>query len=197
MLTETTSEKKSNVEKKRKIIKIGLCGNPNSGKTCIFNALTGSRQHVGNWAGVTVEQKEGKVNFGEYEIRVVDLPGTYSLTAYSIEEVVARDFIIKEKPDVIVNIIDSTNLERNLYLTTQLIELGAKTVIALNMHDEAEHKGISIDKKKLGQLLGMPIIPTVGNRGHGIRELLGEVVAIYEKKEPLVRDQQINYGHEV
>ncbi len=197
MPAETTTVKKWNVEQEKKVIKIGLCGNPNAGKTCIFNSLTGSHQHVGNWAGVTVEQKEGKVNYGEYEIRVVDLPGTYSLTAYSIEEIVARDFIIKEKPDVVVNIIDSSNLERNLYLTTQLIELGAKTVIAFNMDDEAQHRGIIVDKKKLAQLLGMPIVPTVGNRGQGIRELLGEVVAIYEKKEPLVRHIHINYGNEV
>ncbi|MBF0490361.1 MAG: ferrous iron transport protein B [Candidatus Omnitrophica bacterium] len=184
------------VAQDKKTIIVGLCGNPNAGKTCIFNALTGSHQHVGNYAGVTVEQKEGTVHYGGYEIKVVDLPGTYSLTAYSIEEVVARDFILRE-PDVVINIIDSTNLERNLYLTTQLIELGARAVIALNMNDEAEHKGIMIDKKKLGELLGMPIVPTVGNRGQGMKELLGEVVAVYENKAPLSRHIHVQYGAEV
>ena len=180
----------------KKTIKVGLCGNPNAGKTSVFNALTGSRQHVGNYAGVTVESKEGIVNFGGYEIKVVDLPGTYSLTAYTIEEIVARDYILRE-PDVVINVVDSTNLDRNLYLTTQLIELGAKAVIALNMNDEAEHKGIMIDKKKLGELLGMPVVPTVGTRGHGMKELLQEVVNIYENKEPLIRHLHISYGNEV
>lgn len=185
-----------NVAVEKKTIKVGLCGNPNAGKTSIFNALTGSRQHVGNYAGVTVESKEGTVNFGGYEIKVVDLPGTYSLTAYTIEEIVARDFILRE-PDVVINIVDSTNLDRNLYLTTQLIELGAKAVIALNMNDEAEHKGIMIDKKKLGELLGMPVVPTVGTRGKGMKELLQEVVNIFENKAPIVRHLHISYGNEV
>ncbi|MBF0503639.1 MAG: ferrous iron transport protein B [Candidatus Omnitrophica bacterium] len=185
-----------NVSQEKKTIIVGLCGNPNAGKTSIFNALTGSRQHVGNYAGVTVESKEGIVNFEGYQIKVVDLPGTYSLTAYSIEEIVARDFILRE-PDVVINIVDSTNLDRNLYLTTQLIELGARAVIALNMNDEAEHKGIKIDRKKLGELLGMPVVPTVGSRGHGMKELLQEVVNIFENKEPIVRHLHISYGNEV
>ena len=184
------------VDQEKKTIVVGLCGNPNAGKTSIFNALTGSHQHVGNYAGVTVESKEGTVNHKGYEIKVVDLPGTYSLTAYSIEEIVARDFILRE-PDVVINIVDSTNLDRNLYLTTQLIELGAKAVIALNMNDEAEHKGIIIDKKQLGELLGMPVVPTVGTKGLGMKELLNEVVAIFENKEKLVRHLHISYGNEV
>lgn len=181
----------------KKVIKIGLCGNPNAGKTSIFNALTGSRQHVGNWSGVTVAKKEGTIQCGEYEIQVVDLPGTYSLTAYSMEEIVTRDFIIKEKPDVIVNIIDSTNLERNLYLTSQLIELGAKVVIALNMSDEAEKKGITIDKKAFGELLGMPMVDTVGTTGKGLNELLQKVISVAEDKNPVTRHLHINYGEEV
>ena len=185
-----------NVASAKKTIIIGLCGNPNAGKTSIFNALTGSHQHVGNYAGVTVESKEGIVNHKGYEIKVVDLPGTYSLTAYTIEEIVARDFILRE-PDVVINIVDSTNLDRNLYLTTQLIELGAKAVIALNMKDEAEHKGIIIDTKKLGELLGMPVVPTVGTKGLGMKELLDEVIAIFENKAPLVRHLHISYGNEV
>jgi len=180
-----------------KTLKIALCGNPNSGKTSIFNAITGARQHVGNWPGVTVEKKSGKAKCGDYNIEVIDLPGTYSLTAYSIEEIIARDFIVNEKPDVVINVIDSTNLERNLYLTSQLIELGAKAVVALIMSDEAVHKGILIDKTTLGRLIGMPVIATVGNRGYGIKELLSEAVAVSEKREPLSRHIHISYGSEI
>jgi ferrous iron transport protein B len=197
MSTHTATAEKLTVEAQKKVLKVALCGNPNAGKTCIFNALTGSRQKVGNWSGVTVEKKVGKVMFGDYEMEVVDLPGTYSLTAFSIEEIIARDFIIKEKPDVVINIVDSTNFERNLYLTTQLVELGARVVLALNMSDEAEHKGIHIDKKHLGQLLGMPVVSTVGNRGQGVKDLLREVVAVSEQKEPLSRHIHIDYGAEV
>ena len=197
MSAPTAVAEKLTVEAQKKVLKIALCGNPNTGKTCIFNALTGSRQQVGNWSGVTVEKKVGKVRFGDYEMEVVDLPGTYSLTAFSIEEIIARDFIIKEKPDVVINIVDSTNFERNLYLTTQLVELGTRVVLALNMSDEAEHKGIVIDKKILGQLLGMPVVATVGNRGKGVKDLLREVVAVSEKKEPLSRHIHIDYGTEV
>lgn len=119
-------------------IKVALTGNPNVGKTTLFNVITGSRQHVGNWPGVTVEKKSGFKLYKGYEIEVVDLPGTYSLTAYSLDEVVARDFIVDERPDIVVQIVDATNIERNLYLTTQLMELGSKMVIALNMYDLAE-----------------------------------------------------------
>lgn len=197
MVTQACKEEAREEQTGKKVIRIGLCGNPNSGKTCIFNELTGSRQHVGNWAGVTVSKKVGALRYKDYDIEIVDLPGTYSLTAYSIEEIVARDFIIKQKPDVIVNVVDSTNLERNLYLTSQLVELGARVVVALNMSDEADHRGIFIDKEKLGQLLGMPVVPTVGNRGKGLQELLKEVVAVSENKEPLTRHLHINYGAEV
>jgi len=197
MLTQTYKNNEGPPTLERKIITIGLCGNPNSGKTSIFNALTGSRQHVGNWSGVTVSKKEGTVICGEYEIHVVDLPGTYSLTAYSMEEIVTRDFIIQEKPDVIVNIIDSTNLERNLYLTTQLIELGAKVVVALNMSDEAEHKGIQIDKKVFSKLLGMAIVNTVGTTGKGLQELIQKVIEVAENKEPVTRHLHLNYSNEV
>ncbi|MBF0511439.1 MAG: ferrous iron transport protein B [Candidatus Omnitrophica bacterium] len=181
----------------RKRLKVALCGNPNAGKTSLFNALTGSRQHVGNWAGVTVEKKEGYTTFGKYDIEVVDLPGTYSLTAFSMEELIARDYIIHESPDVVINVVDSTNLERNLFLTTQLIELGCKAVVALNMADEAKHKGILIDTKKLSELLGMPVVQTVGSVGTGVRDVLREAVAIKEAQEPLWRHIHINYGAEV
>ncbi|MBF0331558.1 MAG: ferrous iron transport protein B [Candidatus Omnitrophica bacterium] len=187
----------SDVMADKKKLRIALCGNPNAGKTSLFNALTGGRQHVGNWAGVTVEKKEGYTTFGDYSVEVVDLPGTYSLTAFSMEELIARDYIIHEAPDVVINVIDSTNLERNLYLSTQLIELGCKAVIALNMADEARHKGIVINMQKLGELVGMPVVSTVAKDGTGIKDLLREAVAVKESKEPLSRHIHINYGADV
>ena len=151
---------------------IALAGNPNSGKTSIFNALTGSRQHVANYPGITVEIKEGEAVFGDGSAEVVDLPGTYSLTPYSPDEVAARDFILEQHPNVVIHVVDASNLERNLYLTTQLMELGVPVIIALNMMDIAEDRGIRIDWKQLGRLLGVPIVRTVGNRARGTDELL-------------------------
>ena len=179
-----------------KKLTIALAGNPNSGKTSIFNNLTGARQHVGNWPGVTVEKKEGTCKYNGYEIKVIDLPGTYSLTAYSIEELVARDFVIKEKPDVVVDIVDASNLKRNLYLTTQFKELGAKVVIALNMSDLAEKNGVDIDVKMMSQLLGARVVPTVGNKNQGMKELLEAVVKTAEDKTGL-EEHPIVYGKEV
>jgi len=180
----------------RKQLTIALAGNPNSGKTSIFNNLTGARQHVGNWPGVTVEKKEGTCKHNGYDIKVVDLPGTYSLTAYSMEEVVARDFVIKEKPDVVVDIVDASNLQRNLYLTTQFKELGAKVVIALNMSDVAEKSGLNIDVKMMSQLLGAPVVPTVGNKNQGMKDLLDAVVKTGENKNRF-GGHPIGYGKEV
>ncbi|TAL35002.1 MAG: ferrous iron transport protein B [Spirochaetes bacterium] len=177
-------------------IVIGLVGNPNCGKTTIFNALTGARQKVANWSGVTVEKREGHLRRGPYRIRVVDLPGTYSLTTYTIEEIITRGFILDGKPDVIVNVVDAGNLERNLFLTTQLVSIGARTVIALNMHDEARSKGMRIDEEKLGALLGMPVIPTVGTRGEGIDELIDAVIRVYEGTEKIARQIYIPFGHD-
>jgi len=157
---------------------IALAGNPNSGKTTLFNALTGARQHVGNYPGVTVEKKEGIYNCNGLDIRIVDLPGTYSLTAYSMEEVVARDFLVNEKPGAVINIVDASNLERNLYLTVQFLELGIPVVIALNMMDVAGSRGIQIDEKKLSELLGVPVIPTVARTGKGKADI---VTAALEK----------------
>jgi ferrous iron transport protein B len=177
-------------------IVIALAGNPNSGKTCIFNEITGARQHVGNYPGVTVEKKEGILERDGLAIKVVDLPGTYSLTAYSIEERVARQFIIDERPDVVVNILDASNIERNLYLTTQLKELGVPLVLALNMADVAKNRGVQFDLEMLSERLGAPIVPTVGNRGKGIDELLEAVVEVArgEREESL---EQIRYGREI
>ena len=146
-------------------ITVALAGNPNSGKTTLFNNLTGSRQHVGNYPGITVEQKEGYRLHSGQGIRFVDLPGTYSLSAYSVEELVARDFIINEKPEVIVNVVDASNLERNLYLSTQFLELGLPVIVALNMMDVAKSRGLLIDSDKLEALLGLPVVPIVARSG--------------------------------
>ena len=155
----------------RKRIVVALAGNPNSGKTTIFNNLTGARQHVGNYPGVTVECKEGRLRHQRHEITIVDLPGTYSLTAYSMEELAARNFLIDEHPDVVVDIVDASNLERNLYLATQLIELGVPLILAFNMSDLAEARGCQIDTDLLSKLLGVPIVRTVGHKGKGMEEL--------------------------
>jgi ferrous iron transport protein B len=156
---------------------IALAGNPNCGKSTIFNSLTGGRQHVGNWPGKTVEKKEGIWRHDGRNIKVVDLPGTYSLTAYSLEEVIARDYIVDERPKVVVAVADAANLERNLYLAVQILELGAVLVIALNMSDMAEARGYKIDIAKLSEGLGgIPVVPTVGNRGQGIEKLKEKIV---------------------
>lgn len=152
-------------------IKYALAGNPNCGKTTLFNAVTGSNQYVGNWPGVTVEKKEGKI-IGSKDTTIVDLPGIYSLSPYSMEEIVTRNYLIDEKPDLIINIVDATNLERNLYLSLQLAELGAPMVIALNMIDMTEKRGDSIDCVMLSALLGIKIIPISASKGTGIQKLL-------------------------
>ncbi|MFP3870767.1 MAG: ferrous iron transport protein B [Syntrophobacteria bacterium] len=180
----------------RDTISVALTGNPNSGKTTIFNNLTGTRQHVGNWPGVTVEKKEGTIYHNRHRLRVVDLPGTYSLTAYSLEEIIARRFLVDEKPDVVVDIVDASNLERNLYLATQLIELGVKLILVLNMADVAKARGHQIDSKQLGTLLGVPVVFTVGKRNEGTKELLDKVVAVAEDRDTVSRHIHIAYGRE-
>ncbi len=181
----------------KKEITIALAGNPNAGKTTIFNHLTGARQKVGNWSGVTVEKKEGSLEYRGTRIKVVDLPGIYSLTAYSVEEIVARDFILEERPDVVVDIIDASNLERNLYLATQLIELNIPLVFAMNMVDVARARGIMTDFPQLSRLLGVPIVETVGTRGMGIDELLDTVLEVCQGSDPVSRHVHVNYGQEV
>ncbi|GAB1409891.1 ferrous iron transport protein B [Desulfovibrionales bacterium] len=168
-----------------------LAGNPNSGKTTLFNALTGARQHVGNYPGITVEQKEGFVSTSAGEVRIVDLPGTYSLTAYSEEELVARNMIIQERPEVIINVVDATNVERNLYLTVQLLELGVPVVVVLNMVDALKAKGMSIDTGKLSTLMRVPVVETVARSGIGAREALDAASSIPAQDwEPI----HISYG---
>ncbi len=176
---------------------IALVGNPNAGKTTLFNQLTGARQKVGNWPGVTVEKKEGVCTHKGETIRVIDLPGTYSLSAYSVEEVVARDYILESRPDVVVDVIDASNLERNLYLATQLIEFNIRLVFVMNMVDVAKARGIVIDYDQLARLLGVPIVKTVGTRGEGIEELLDTVLAVAANEDPVSRHIHIHYGNEV
>lgn len=163
-----------------KTLCVALAGNPNAGKSTIFNALTGSHQHVGNWPGKTVEKKEGKFKYEDYEIEVVDLPGTYSLTAYSPEEVIARDYIINEKPDLVVTVVDAANLERNLYLTVQVLELDVPVVVALNMSDIAKTRGLSIDIEMLSRGLNSPVVQTVANKSDGIQPLIKAIIGVSE-----------------
>ncbi len=179
-----------------KKIKVALAGNPNSGKTTIFNMLTGARQHVGNYPGVTVEKKEGVCKYKGYEITIVDLPGTYSLTAYSIEELVARNFIIEEQPDIVVDIVDSSNIERNLYLATQLIEMNVPLVLAFNMSDIAKQKGLQFDIEQLSKLLEAMIVLTVGNKGKGRIELLDAIIETAQQDKQQ-RTHKVSFGEEV
>jgi len=176
---------------------IALAGNPNCGKTTIFNNLTGARQKVGNWPGVTVEKKEGHLRHGDYVLRIVDLPGTYSLTPFSIEEITARDYIINETPDIVVNIIDASNLERSLFLAIQVLELGRPTLFVLNMADMAEARGIKIDEKRLSSLLGLPVVFTVGNKNKGIDVLIEAVIEEVKAFDNGKKSRNIRYSNEI
>jgi ferrous iron transport protein B len=170
------------------IVTVALAGNPNAGKTSLFNALTGSHQHVGNWPGKTVARVEGTFRHRETVGRVVDLPGTYSLSAFSPEEVIARDYLLDERPDVVIDVVDATNLERNLYLTTQLLELGRPLVIALNVSDLARAQGIRIDVARLSALIGgVPVVETVASRGEGLGELLDAALGLVPAERARLR----------
>ncbi len=213
ILTEKESSKKENdlpelqtgsrignlftatAQQKKKTINVAFVGNPNSGKTTLFNHASGLREHVGNYSGVTVEAKEARFRKGDYIFNVTDLPGTYSITAYSPEELFVRDYIIDNVPDVVVNIIDGSNLERNLFLTTQLIDMDIKLVVALNMHDELIASGNQLDHEQLGLLLGVPFVPTVGSKGKGVNDLLQEIIEVYEDRDTTHRHIHINYGN--
>ena len=184
------------LEKTRQI-QVALVGNPNSGKTTLFNFASGSKEKVANYAGVTVDSKEARYKQSGYTFSIVDLPGTYSIKSYSPEEIYLRNYIFDNKPDVVVNIVDASNLERNLYLTSQLIDMGVQIVIALNMYDELEKKGDILDHISLGKLLGVPVIPTVSSKGKGIKELFDKIIEVYEVREPVVRHIHINYGTEI
>ncbi|MBP3563198.1 MAG: ferrous iron transport protein B [Bacteroidales bacterium] len=186
------------MEQRRREIKVALVGNPNCGKTSLFNVASGSHEHVGNYSGVTVDAKEGTFEHGGYRFVIVDLPGTYSLSAYSPEELYVRQNLVEDMPDVVVNVIDSSNLQRNLYLTTQLIDMNLRVVMALNMYDELEARGDRLDIRQLGWLLGMPVVPTVSRTGQGIDKLFDTVIQIYEKSDPhLARHIHINHGAEL
>ena len=175
---------------------VALAGNPNSGKTTLFNELTGSHQHVGNYPGVTVEKKEGTYFRDGFRLHIVDLPGTYSLTAYSLEEVVARDFLVNHKPEVVINIVDASNLERNLYLAVQFLEMGVPICIALNMIDVATKRGIKVDAQKLASLLGVPVVPTVARIGKGKKELMDNAAHIIQTVKEL-SPLKISYGSDI
>jgi ferrous iron transport protein B len=178
-------------------VHIALAGNPNAGKTTLFNYLTGARQHVGNYPGVTVEKKTGTCRHGKAELLVTDLPGTYSLTAYSVEELVARDFLVNEKPDVVLNIVDASNIERNLYLTCQFMELGVPVVIALNMIDVARSRGVDIDSDKLSGLLRAPVVPIIARSGKGVEQLLATVVAVGNDHAREWQPLRLSYGEDL
>lgn len=180
-----------------KIVNVVLVGNPNSGKTTLFNIASGAREQVGNYSGVTVDSKLARFKHKGYTFNITDLPGTYSLTAYSPEELYVRKYIHEQKPDVIINVVDSSNLERNLYLTTQLIDMDIKMVVALNMYDELQAQGSIFDYKGLGRMLGIPFLPTVSNKGKGIGELFDTVINVYTDKDKTLRHVHINYGEHI
>lgn len=177
-----------------KEINVALVGNPNCGKTTLFNYASGSHERVGNYSGVTVDAKEATLKKDGYTFRIVDLPGTYSITEYSPEELYVRTHIMEKMPDIVINVLDSSNLKRNLFLTTQLIDMNIKVVIALNMYDELEKKGVRFDYDGLGKMMGIPIIPTVASKGVGVDDLFDKLIEVYEDRDPSVRHIHINYG---
>ena len=185
------------INPKKKVINVALVGNPNCGKTTIFNYASHSKEKVGNYGGITVDAKEAKMVHGGYTFNIVDLPGTYSITSYSPEELFVRDHIVNELPDVILNVIDTSNLERNLYLTTQLIDMDIKVVVALNMWDEFVEKGDVFDYTSLSKMIGIPMVPTVGSKGKGIEKLFDKIILVYNDKEPISRHIHINYGNRI
>lgn len=179
---------------KDKVINVSLVGNPNCGKTSLFNLISGAREHVGNYAGVTVDAKAGSMHYRGYRINIVDLPGTYSLSAYSPEEVYVFDYLRDNTPDVIVNVVVASNLERNLYLTTELIDMNRSMVIALNMYDEIQKQNRRLEYEQLGKLIGVPIVPTSASKGKGIHELLDDIINVYELRHPDCRHIHVNLG---
>ncbi len=188
---------KTSVKKETNKISVALVGNPNSGKTTIFNYASGQNERTANYGGVTVQAKEGIIEYQDYTINIYDLPGTYSITEYTPEEVYVRKHILENQPDIIINVVDASNLERNLYLTTQLIDMNVKVIIALNMFDELEKSKAEFDYKHLSEMIGIPIIPTVAKKGFGVKDLLDKIIEVYEDKDPIVRHIHINYGEDV
>jgi len=195
-MVEGDGPKKGHI-RKDKIINVALVGNPNSGKTSLFNFASKSRERVGNYSGVTVDAKKAHFYQNAYQFNLVDLPGTYSITHYTPEELYVRNYIFEETPDVVINVIDSSNLERNLFPTTQLIDMDIKVVIALNMFDELQKKGDQFDYETLGKMIGIPMVPTIGFKGKGIKELFDTVIEVYHDRHPYVRHIHINYGKQL
>ncbi len=191
------NRQKVSAETKSKTISIALVGNPNCGKTTLFNYASGSKERVGNYAGVTIDAKEARFHQNDYTFLISDLPGTYSITEYSPEELYVRNHIAEKRPDIVVNVLDSSNLERNLFLTTQLIDMNIKVVIALNMFDELEQKGARLDFNHLGEMMGIPIVPTVASKGIGLKALFDRIIEVYEDRDPIVRHIHINYGADI
>ncbi len=191
------AELKETVKREEKTIYAALVGNPNSGKTSLFNLLSHSREKVGNYSGVTVESKVAQLNYKGYRILLTDLPGTYSLTAYTPEEVYVREHIVNNLPDVVINVLDGSNLERNLYLTTQLIDMDVRMVVALNMYDELNRSGDRLDHQLLGKMLGVPFVPTVARKSEGLPELLDKVINVHVGKDKTFRHIHIRYGDEI
>ncbi|MCE1155313.1 MAG: ferrous iron transport protein B [Bacteroidales bacterium] len=179
---------------KGKVINVALVGNPNCGKTTLFNYASGSHERVGNYSGVTVDAKTARLEQQGYTFNIVDLPGTYSITEYSPEELYVRTQILDKMPDIVINVIDASNLERNLFLTTQLIDMNIKVVIALNMYDELKKQGAKFDYEALGKMIGIPVVPTVASKGKGIKKLFAKLIEVYEDRDPVVRHVHINYG---
>ena len=182
-------------EERGKNIDMVFVGNPNCGKTSLFNIAGNAHERVGNYSGVTVDAKKGELDFEGYHLTIIDLPGTYSLSAYSPEELYVRKYIIEQHPDVIINVVDASNLERNLYLTAQLIDMDVPMIMALNMYDDLRLSGNHLDAEQLGRLLGVPVVPTVGRTGEGVNELLHNIIEIYEGKQQTMRHIHVNHGH--
>ncbi len=178
-------------------INVVLIGNPNCGKTSLFNIASGAKEHVGNYSGVTVDAKDGHFRYGDYRFNIVDLPGTYSLTCYSPEELYVRKYLAEYTPDVIINVVDSSNLERNLFLTTELIDMDRSMVIALNMYDELRETGATLDHEHLGAMIGVPMVPVVAKTGEGIRELFDTIISVYESRDKVVRHVHVNLGNDL
>jgi len=192
---EEVSQDVRNVGKSQTIT-VAVAGNPNAGKSTLINAIAGTRLHVGNWPGVTVEKKEAALEYHGKRIKLVDLPGTYSLSPYTQEEVIARDYLIHEKPDLIVNVVDATNLERNLYLTIQILELSIPVVMALNVFDEAENKGFQFNIKAMEEMLGVVVIPTVATKNVGTRSLLDAIIHVAENRQSH-QPKELKYDEDV
>lgn len=194
---ESTRPVHRDFEGHSRTINVALIGNPNCGKTSLFNIASGSKEHVGNYSGVTVDAKKGHFEYGGYRFNIVDLPGTYSLSSYSPEELYVRRYLRDEMPDVIINVVVASNLERNLYLTTELIDMDRSMVIALNMYDELEHSGASVDYKLLGEMIGVPMVPTVSRTGEGVDRLFDTVISVFEGRDKAVRHIHVNLGREL